>query len=214
MVALEKTIGNQLPPLFGGLTLKQHNFLNHYLKTGNGTEAARIAYGYADDDAGNAIAAAHASRTLRLPKVQMEVKRRLGTSVASAQEVLETLTEHARSDIAQVLDSNGDFDLRRAKRRGKSKLLKKVKIRKQYDKDGNLTETREFELHDAQAALVHLGKVHGLFTDKVEVSSSHDNKDSLINELCERFQLNPAQARAMIAEMSGEVIDITPHDPA
>jgi hypothetical protein len=89
-----------------------------------------------------------------------------------------------------VLESDGSFNLAGAKRRGVSRLLKKLKVKTRYEKDaeGNpvpVTE-HEFELHDAQAATVHLGKFHKLFADKSEVEVSIDSDklaDSIITSL-------------------------------
>jgi hypothetical protein len=52
-------------------------------------------------------------------------------------------------------------------------LLKKLKRKDRSGGQGKdaWTETEiEFEIHDPQAALVHLGRHHKLFTDGVEVS--------------------------------------------
>jgi phage terminase small subunit len=157
-----------IPADFGGLTLKQNSFCDHYLTTGNATDAAIKAGFTLDRNSASTIGA----RLLRNVKVQAEIKRRLGISIASPNEVLETLTKHARADLTDVLDTNGQFDYRRARRK---RLLKKLKVKKriEHDKDGNVTEhvEQEFEIHDPQAALEKLGRFHKLFTDKVETSS-------------------------------------------
>jgi phage terminase small subunit len=174
------------PALGNGLTLRTNRFIDHWLKNGNGTESARIA-GFNGNEQTLAVTA---SQLLRNPKVAAEIKRRLGKHIASADEVLETLTNHSRADLAEVLESDGSFNLAGAKRRGVSRLLKKLKVKTRYEKDaeGNpvpVTE-HEFELHDAQAATVHLGKFHKLFADKSEVEVSIDSDrlaDSIITSL-------------------------------
>lgn len=145
-------------PLFGDLTLRQNSFVDHYLQTGNATEAAKLA-GY-DADRNNL--AVIGSQLLRSLKIKQEIKRRLGKSIATGPEVLERLTLHARGDITDVLNEAGEFDLKRARSR---RLLKKLKVK--TDKDGSVSH--EYEIHDPQAALEKLGRFHKLFTDKVEV---------------------------------------------
>lgn len=145
-------------PLFGDLTLRQNSFVDHYLQTGNATEAAKRA-GY-DADRNNL--AVIGSQLLRSLKIKQEIKRRLGKSIATGSEVLERLTLHARGDITDVLNDAGEFDLKRARSR---RLLKKLKVK--TDKDGSVSH--EYEIHDPQAALEKLGRFHKLFTDRVEV---------------------------------------------
>lgn len=142
-----------------GLTDKRQVFVEEYLRTWNASEAARIA-GYAHPGSDG-------HRLLKMSEIADEIQRRVSDKAMSADEVLLRLTEHARGDM-------GDFvtfvdgvrvpilDLSKANREGKMHLVKKLK----YSNDGGV----EFELYDSQAALVQLGKVYKLFTDKNEVS--------------------------------------------
>lgn len=185
-----------LPPILGGLSTRQLAFLDHWLKTGNGTESCKVA-GYNGDD--NTLAV-QAYTLLRSPKVQLELKRRLGYNIASADEVLEGLTAHSRADMAQVLRPDGTFDLKYAKRKGQSKLLKKLKIKKRIerDQDGNETEyiDHEIELHDAQAALNTLAKCHGLLdrvsTEDQPITVADLERAAKVNSL-----VNQIAARAL-----------------
>lgn len=155
----------------GSLTPRTLTFIDHWIQTGNGTESARIA-GFPGDD--NSLASA-ASRLLRSVKVSAEISRRLGRHIASSDEVLERLTSHARADLAEVLEPDGSFDIRSAKRRGVSGLLKKLKTKTRYEKDhnGDLTPVveQEFEIHDSQAALRTLAQFHGLLIERTESES-------------------------------------------
>lgn len=190
-----------LPPLLGGLTPRQSAFIDHYIQTQNATESARLA-GYPQTDEALSVTG---YRLLRSAKVQSELRRRLGKHILSAEEVLESLTEHARSDIADVLEPDGSFDLRAAKRRGKSKLLRKLKVKKRYEKDAdgalNPVTEHEFELHDAQAALNTLAKYHGLLIERTESVS--------LNVTVERQELVVILESALGGAVS-EAIDITP----
>ena len=95
-----------------------------------------------------------------------------------AEEVLQLLTEHARGDMGEFLDIESmsfRVSLQKAKDLGITHLIKKVKERTVMtsNKDGEETETHTFELelYDAQAALVHLGRYHKLFTDNTDITS-------------------------------------------
>lgn len=156
-----------------GLTTKQRLFVESYLSNGfNATEAARSA-GYQGRDDHSLASIGYAN--LRKVEISAVVEERINEAAMSANEVLARLSRQARGSLADVLTEEGEFDLAEAKRRGVDDLLKKLK-RTTFDtkdKDGNVTSTRtthEFEIHDPQAALVHLGKYHKLFTDRTEVT--------------------------------------------
>lgn len=79
-----------------------------------------------------------------------------------ADEVITRLAEQARGDIANFLVVDGDdwaLDLAAIKERGY--LVKKIK---------QGPHGPEIELYDAQAALALLGRTHGLFVDRQEIS--------------------------------------------
>lgn len=181
------------PSTGNDLTLRANRFIDHWLKTSNGTESARIA-GFSGND--NVLANA-ASRLLRNAKVVKEINRRLGRSILTAEEVLEGLSKHARADIAEVLEPDGSFDLKSAKKRGVSGLLKKIKVKRRIEHDLAGAETEhiehEFELHDAQAALVQLGRYHSLFIDRTQtetlnlhIHASADDRAGKLAELISR----------------------------
>jgi phage terminase small subunit len=149
------------------LTGKQKAFADYYVGEAalNATRASGLA-GYAGDD--NALAAA-GSRLLRNVKVRAYIDEQLADLTLSKNEVLTILTKHAKASLADVLDENGEFDLQEAKRLGKDGLIKKLKVTEKYDPVMKTTETKyEYEMYDAQAATVHLGKVHKLFADRIE----------------------------------------------
>jgi phage terminase small subunit len=153
------------------LTDKQKRFADYYVGEGNlnATRSARLA-GYRGDD--NALAAA-GSRLLRNVKVREYVDDQLRGIALSQNEVLTILTRQAKGSLADVLDDEGKFDLGDAKKRGVDGLLKKLKITETYLKSGDVEKRYEYEIHDAKDAAVQLGKVHKLFTEKIE----HTGKD-------------------------------------
>jgi hypothetical protein len=140
------------------LTLKQELFISAYLGEahGNATEAARIA-GYKKPHP-------EGFHLLRNPTIAARVKAKVDTAAMKATEVLGLLTEHATGSMEYFIDlvkGQPVLNLVKAEQAGKLHLLKRFG----YNKFGQL----EIELYDAQAAVVHLGKHHKLFTDRTEV---------------------------------------------
>ncbi len=159
---------------------KEQIWLAEYLQCWNATEAARRA-GYAHPNV-------QGSRLLANVSISDAVKERISEKAMSADEVLLRLGNIARGDIAEFMDINTigyNLDLHKAKEAGKTPLVKKVKqktttfiAKKESDEDREVTEL-ELELYPADAALVHLGKHHALFTDKHVLSG--DGDDGTIN---------------------------------
>lgn len=157
------------------LTGKQRAFIDFYLGEAkfNATEAARLA-GYEGND--NTLSTV-GYENLRKPNIAAVILERLNEAAMSANEVLARLSKHARGRLVDLLDEDGQFDLKVAEERGVADLLKKLKVRTntRRTRDGEEIEdvSYEYEIHDPQAALVHLGKFHKLFADRVE----HANPD-------------------------------------
>ena len=142
----------------GRLTSKQRRFINFYLELWNGTEAASRA-GYEGDRDTLAVTA---SRLLRNAKVRDAIEKRLESEAMGADEVLWRLGQQARGNLAEFIDTNvpgGLVDMVAVREKGY--LLKKLS----WTKAG-----LQVELYDAQAALEKLGKAHGLFKDRVDLS--------------------------------------------
>jgi phage terminase small subunit len=150
------------------LPQRQKLFVEYYLQNPNATEAA-IRAGYSER-----TARSQGQRLLTNVDIAKAVGSRVEEAAMSADEVLRRLTEHGRASLADVLDDEGQFNLSKAKREGKDHLLKKLKVKEfvTTSQKGNeyKTVTYEYEIHDPQAALVHLGKYHKLFTDKSEIN--------------------------------------------
>ena len=150
---------------------KQRVFIEEYLQCWNATEAARRAE-YAHPNK-------QGPRLLVNIGIQEEIQKRIDEKAMSADEVLLRLGDMGRGDIGDFMDIESmsfSLALEKAKEQGKTHLIKKVKQRTTITqkKDGDEEENHwiELELHDSQAALVHLGKHHKLFTDKVEHSGT------------------------------------------
>jgi len=186
-----------------GLTIKQQLFVDHYIVCMNGTEAARLA-GYGGDDA--ALAAA-ASRLLRNVNILRHVDARLNQYAMSANEVLIHLTDIARGDITDALNSLGGIDPLEAKRRGKSHIIKafKTKVTTITEKGGDEREIveDEIEMYDRLDALKTLAKFHALLVDRVR---NEDWRTDII-QLLKEGRVTPAQLEAEIGyELATDII--------
>lgn len=140
------------------LTAKQQAFVEHYLQCWNASRAARLA-GYSEK-----TAYSQGARLLKNVEVQAAISARLDELKMSADEVLLRLADQARATMDDFLDpERGEVDLARAAARGKLHLVKK------FSRSTGKVETVTIELHDAQAALVQIGRHHKLFTDRTEI---------------------------------------------
>ncbi len=156
-----------------GFTKKQRVFVEEYLQCWNAAEAARRA-GYSERTAYSI-----GPRLLKKAEVSEAIQKRIEEKAMSADEVLLRLGDMARGDIGKFMDISSmsfNVSLEKAKELGLTHLIKKVKQRTTITqkKDGDEEENHwiELELHDAQMALVHLGRVHKLFTDKIDIQQN------------------------------------------
>lgn len=145
---------------------KQQVFVEEYLTCWNASEAARRA--------GYKFPNVQGTRLLANVSIAVAVKQRIAEKAMTADEVLLRLAEHARSDFTDFVDPTTYgipvIDLTRALKEGKGHLVKKVSV----TKDGV-----SLELYDAQAALVQLGRAHGLFVDKTALTDPSGEREWL-----------------------------------
>ena len=141
------------------MTPKQKAFVFEYLKDFNATQAA-IRAGYSQKTAG-----VIGHENLRKPNIAEIIDDEFNKRAMSAYEVLSRTSDIARGSAEDYLkfDDYGhvSIDLERMRDDGKLHLVKKYKVTKQ---------AVEVELYDAQAALVQMGKQHGLFPNRQEVT--------------------------------------------
>jgi phage terminase small subunit len=152
------------------LSAKQQKFVDAYLgdARGNASEAARLA-GYSAKTAGQ-----QGSRLLKNVEIQAAISDRVSELAMTAEEVLAHLTEIARGDIGQFLEAQvygkpvivlEKHDPKTGELvRGNTRLIKKYGM-----KEGKQEEV-VLEMHDRVGALEKLGKYHGLFVDRQEIS--------------------------------------------
>ena len=143
------------------LNPRQAKFVKAYVKSGNATEAAAEA-GYTGE---RTVLASTGSMLLRNPNVRAELDKALERY--SAAKVVEKLGEQSEADIADFIDivdpQTGAFQFNVAKAiaAGKSHLIKKLK----HDPE---TGAPIIDLHDSQAALKELARIHGLAREPEE----------------------------------------------
>lgn len=139
----------------------------------NATDAYQAAYPKSSRDS----ARREGSRLLTNVDIAEEIQRRVEEITLSANEVLARLADHAKADYKDFITvaDNGDVALDMEKAAGKTHLIKRVTQRRtiRTTKESQVDETvLMLELHDAQAALVQIGKHHKLFTEQMQHSGS------------------------------------------
>jgi len=148
------------------LTDKEWAIIGKYFELGfNGTQAA-IAAGYSKKSARQI-----ASETLSKPYIRDEINHRMKDFAMGQEEIIARLSSHGRGDMrdfigksARALTNHPDGHL--------IKKFKRTVTTTLLTEDKSQTEEKiELELYDAQAALVHLGKMYGLFTERVDLTS-------------------------------------------
>lgn len=154
------------------LSSKQRVFVDEYLKCFNASEAARRA-GYS-----GAHLHTNASKLLQITTIKDEISARLQASHMSADEALMRVSDEGRGDIGDLVDDNGLIDLRVAREKGMTKLIRKIKQKTithigKTDSDGDTEITEiEFEMYDAQKAKDMILRVHGCYVEKTETTGT------------------------------------------
>lgn len=146
--------------------IQHQEFAEAYLRLFNEGKAA-IAAGYAEKSARN-----QGYRLMKNDDIRAYIRARMEAAAMETNEVLYHLAQIARGDIDDMLDDDGNLDIKKARQSGKSNLIKRVKKKTiiTADKDGegsDIFET-ETEAYDRMKALELIGKHLAMFTDKVE----------------------------------------------
>ena len=138
------------------LSYKRQAFVYEYLKDFNATQAA-IRAGYSEK-----TARSQGQRLLTIVDIQDAIQAALKEKQMDADEALALMSDIARGDMSDLMDVTSmgwALDMQKAKERGKTKLIKKVKQttitkigRKQDDDDEERTYL-EVELYPADSAI-------------------------------------------------------------
>lgn len=179
---------SELETLRDQLTKKELAFCEAYLANGfNGTDAMRQAKYKGNDN----VLGVSAYRMLRKPKVAAYIKLRFEELTMSPEEVLARLSAMARTDMTDFMQvypgGMPAFDFEKAADAKQLGLIKKFKV---------TAKSIEMELYDAQAALVHLGKHHGLFAERLKL----ETWETEVLELLRSGQVTPEQVREDIGD--------------
>jgi hypothetical protein len=156
-----------------------------YLRHGNARKAAE-SQGYAHPDKAG-------PRLSKNPKIVAAIEDHFRTQEMTAFEVVARLSDQARAMYALYFQPDGSVDLEGMIADGKAHLIKKI-----YYSNGS----RVVEFYDAQSALVHVGRYHGLFTDRVRVDSWQDE----VIELLRSGELSADDVRAELPDEADRLI--------
>ena len=150
------------------LTDKQKAFIEHYLQTWNATEAARRAEYKGTYESLRVIG----SQNLTKPHIRKCIDERMQELTLTSNEVLLRLAQQAAGSIADFIDETGVVRWDKVKEKGH--LVKRITHRKGREVT--------LEIHDAQSALVHLGRHYSLFKDRVQVEDWRTEIIQLLRE--------------------------------
>lgn len=155
------------------LTDKQKLFAEYYAETLNATQAARLAKYRGSDE----TLWSTGSDNIRKPKVRAYIDELLDAKKLSPEEVIFRLSEHAKIDMADYLEVGelegfNTIDLAKARKAGKLRFIKSVRVTKSLN-GGSVS----IDLYDAQAALDKLAKYHGLYQERVDLTTGGEPFD-------------------------------------
>lgn len=156
------------------LTGKQDLFTEYYAEELNGTKAARLA-GYKGND--NALAVM-GNKLLRNTKVRDKIEELLDAKKLSPGEVLARISDQAKGSMEYFLEVGklegiNTINLEQARRADKLHLLKSVKVTKSAQGNSSVS----IELYSSQSALDKLAKVHGLYQERVDLTTGGQSFD-------------------------------------
>ena len=149
------------------LSKKHEKVLSEYLLCFNQWRAYKKAYPNITDEAARTAS----SRLFATDNFSAHLNARLAEVHMSADEALKHMADIARGDIGEFLNGYGGIDLDEARKRGLTKLIKKIKQRTvtkigkgDKDEDTEVNET-EIELYPADVALERVLKITGKFRE-------------------------------------------------
>lgn len=189
---LEDSVGAENPKVRKP-NVKETRFIEEFCCDFNAKQAA-IRAGYSEK-----TAAEQGYQLNRRPHVQKAIKARLKELSMSAEEVTKRLTDWGRGSFAPFTRTDPEqgmvLDLASEEAQKNIGLIKKMKQTKKVffgngDTPAGNEYTTEIELVDAAAAVVNLGKIHGLFVTNVNHSGTIKGKlegmdDDQLDELIE-----------------------------
>lgn len=170
------------------LTFDELAFVNAYFEHNmNGTRAYMKLHPKVTYESAKATA----SLVLTNVNVKAEIKRRLNEGAMTVEEALYRVGVMARAELMPFVRVDDDgftyFNFSDPEAKSFMWLIKKMKTKRERRLDGNGRNTEEWEgewveveLHDAQAALRDILKMHGKFVEKVDVTSGGEKVELII----------------------------------
>jgi len=151
---------------------KRHQVvLDEYLLTFSQVRAYQKAYPTVTYDSAKSAAA----RLFATVTFSSHLQSRLDEVRMSADEAVKLLSDMARADIGQFAEAKGNgwiFDMEKAKKSGMTKLIKKIKQKTTVYPIKGLEEIElEIELHDSQAAIDKVLRIHGKYKDNLNLQN-------------------------------------------
>lgn len=153
------------------LNKKQKRVLDEYLICFVQWKAYKAAY----PDTSDEVCRTSSSRLFADANFQAHLQARLNEAHMSADEALKLMTDIARGDIGDVIDNFGSVDMIEARKKGKTKLIKKLRQRtitkigkNKSDPDEEIHET-EVEFYPADSAIRDILKIHGKYKDTIQL---------------------------------------------
>jgi hypothetical protein len=154
------------------LSKKHQRVLDEYLLCFSQVASYQKVYPKATYDSAKALA----SNLFTDVNFSAHLISRLNEAHMSADEALKLTADIARGDVSQFINPFGGIDVDRVRANGK--LIKKIRTRTitkigktDKDEDTEITDT-EIELYPADAAIERILKIHGKFTDRVDLTNS------------------------------------------
>ncbi len=149
------------------LQKQQREWLAYYLLHGNATRAAaQVGYSYPDKQG---------PRLRKNPKIQAAIDEYFSSQEMAAAEVVARLSQQARAEYGKYLywdETRQEVfcNLKQLLADGKGHLIKKVG----YERTGRDDAVQVVEFYDAHQALVDIGRYHGLFKDRTDLTSGDE----------------------------------------
>ncbi len=156
-------------------------FIMYYLECLNEGEAAQRA-GYPR---------AEGKRLLQKPAIKGEIDKGLGLIHMSASEIIARLSTFARASMADFLDASGLIDLAKAKELQMLGVIKRLR----YDSRG----MPDIELEGRQEAMEKLGKILGMFIERMQIDSSQVIDINVNRRVMAAAMADPLTLRQLIA---------------
>lgn len=171
---------------------KQELFVEKYIQNGgNGTKAARDAGYKGNANTLNQVA----QENLRKPTILGRIRERIEGEAATTDEVLNLLGDHLRTDIADFegcFDDEGRLNLKEAKKKGVSRLVKKLRTTtRTISRDDGAQErevTTQIEFHDSQSAARTLVEVLGMKQMPRENDEQRKHDEEMAAAIKEEFR--------------------------